>query len=152
MVSLSAFVGPALSDSANWEHWWLPAAQFLDDLSDNEPEEEFLEEIEDDLLSEHVEEGEIDDILNGVSKVLDTEHPDEDVLELEMMNKEYFRFVLSPDCSTCSGTVFDVVNNRYSLSNDDQYGDRTAYYMTGALFGCQVHSVCPLFPCNPESQ
>ena len=54
----------------------------------------------------------------------------------ERANEEYFRYVLSPDCSSCRSSIFDTVSNRNSESNDDVYGDRTAYYMTGALFGC----------------
>ena len=56
----------------------------------------------------------------------------------ERAEEDYFRYILSPDCQSCKGTVFDTVGNRNSVTNDDQYGDRTAYYMTGALFGCQV--------------
>ncbi len=118
-------------DTVNWEQWWLPAA--YQSAEGDLGESEFLNEMEVDLLAVPVEEEQIDDILSEVGKVLDTEHGD-----VESMSTEYFAFVLSPDCSTCAGTVFDVVNNRYSLSNDDEYGDRTAYYMTGALFGCQV--------------
>ena len=55
---------------------------------------------------------------------------------LELAKDKYFRYVMSPDCSSCRSSIFDTVSNRNSLSNDDVYGDRTAYYMTGALFGC----------------
>lgn len=53
---------------------------------------------------------------------------------------QYFSYVLSPDCSSCDGTIFDTVKNAQSTLNDDVYGDRTAYYMTGSLFDCASDS------------
>ena len=50
---------------------------------------------------------------------------------------EFFSYTLSPDCTSCLNSVFDTVENRLSPHNDDAYGDRSAYYMTGATFGCQ---------------
>ncbi len=56
------------------------------------------------------------------------------------VESEYFGYVLSADCSSCDGTVFDAVKNAHSVLNDDAYGDRTAYYMTGPLFDCAAES------------
>jgi len=48
---------------------------------------------------------------------------------------EYFSYFVSPDCSSC-----DVANNweqnALSFFNTDAFSDRTAYYMTGTIFGC----------------
>ncbi len=50
-------------------------------------------------------------------------------------SKDYFSYIISPDCSTC-----DVANNNeknyLSSFNTDDFGDRTAYHMTGTIFGC----------------
>merc|ERR550539_1057893 len=48
---------------------------------------------------------------------------------------EFFQFAISPDCNTCD-LDNNIENNVYSLFNDDTSGQRTAYYMTGTLFGC----------------
>jgi len=63
--------------------------------------------------------------------------PSNDFLESNKDTEEYFRFVISPDCSTCD-TDNNFKNNDFHLFNDDDSvdGDRTAYYMTGTLFGC----------------
>jgi len=49
---------------------------------------------------------------------------------------QYFAYALSPDCASCDATVFDTVQHQHSTLNDDAYGDRTAYFMTGPMFGC----------------
>merc|ERR1719242_2037733 len=49
--------------------------------------------------------------------------------------EEYFQFAISPDCSTCD-LDSNIVNNPYALFNDDTSSERTAYYMTGTIFGC----------------
>ena len=45
-------------------------------------------------------------------------------------NEEYFHFAIAPDCGSCD-TANNMENNVYSIWNDDEYGDRTAYYMNG---------------------
>lgn len=77
-----ALSGTDIMDTANWEEWWLPSAQFLDSVD-----------------------GE---------------------------NEEYFRFAIAPDCGSCD-TANNLENNEYALWNDDEYGDRTAYYMNGKM-------------------
>jgi len=47
----------------------------------------------------------------------------------------YYRYTISEDCSSCE-VANNWEKNLYSYDNDDAYGDRTAYYMTGTLFGC----------------
>merc|ERR1719361_1674803 len=50
--------------------------------------------------------------------------------------EEYFQYAISEDCNSCS--LDNNKNSKYTLLNEDYYvnGDRTAYYMTGTLFGC----------------
>ena len=48
---------------------------------------------------------------------------------------EYFTFIISPDCSSCELTQ-NTQDNYLSDLNTDSYGNRTAYYMTGPMFGC----------------
>ena len=50
---------------------------------------------------------------------------------------EYFSYILSPDCSSCD-LVENTERNEFWWSNDDEYGDRTAYYMTSGMFGCDA--------------
>merc|ERR1719242_1317774 len=52
--------------------------------------------------------------------------------------EEYFQFAISPDCSTCD-LDSNVANNPYAMFNDDTSSERTAYYMTGTLFGCLAY-------------
>merc|ERR1719242_388251 len=83
-----ALSGPINMDFSNWEEWWLPSRQFLnDDIGGSEDSE------------------------------------------------SYFQFAISPDCSSCD-LDNNIANNNYSLFNGDSSGERTAYYMTGTLFGC----------------
>merc|ERR1719295_852827 len=51
------------------------------------------------------------------------------------LDDEYWRFVISPDCTSCDETQ-NTEQNVYSPLNNDTFGDRTAYYMTGTMFGC----------------
>lgn len=51
------------------------------------------------------------------------------------MSGEYFSYIISPDCSSCDISNNDE-ENYLSKWNTDHYGDRTAYYMTGTIFGC----------------
>lgn len=46
--------------------------------------------------------------------------------------EEYFSYILSPECSSCDLVNNGYPNNLYYLSNDDTYGDRTAYVLCGA--------------------
>lgn len=49
---------------------------------------------------------------------------------------EYFSYILSPDCSSCD-IANNVEGNPLRFFNTDlEYGDRTAYHMTGTMFGC----------------
>ena len=79
-----------------------------------------------DLLDQHLS------LLNLVSLIGANMDLDAEEL-LERANEEYFRDVVSLDCSSCRNSIFDTVSNRNLLSNDG--GDRTAYSMTEALFG-----------------
>ena len=54
---------------------------------------------------------------------------------MEQFDDEYYRFVISPDCNSCDETQ-NTEQNAYSIFNNDTFGDRTAYYMTGTMFGC----------------
>ena len=56
----------------------------------------------------------------------------------EIANDEYFSFIISPDCSTCD--VSNNIDNNYlaDYGDTDDYGDRMAYHMTSALFGCST--------------
>lgn len=57
-------------DSANWEHWWLPNARFLEEVHADDELAPILDSIEGDLVAEHLDAARISDILSGVSKVL----------------------------------------------------------------------------------
>ena len=48
---------------------------------------------------------------------------------------EYFSYIISPDCSSCD-VLQNTEDNYLSTWNTDDYGDRTAYHMTGTIFGC----------------
>ena len=49
--------------------------------------------------------------------------------------EEYFSYIISPDCSSCD--VSNNIENNYLWPwSTDDYGDRTAYHMTGTIFGC----------------
>ena len=50
---------------------------------------------------------------------------------------EYFSYILSADCSSCD-VAENVERNELRWSNDDESGDRTAYYMTSSMFGCDA--------------
>ena len=59
----------------------------------------------------------------------------DDQQQNQNFNDEYWRFVISPDCSSCDESQ-NMEQNVYSVFNNDTFGDRTAYYMTGTMFGC----------------
>ena len=50
-------------------------------------------------------------------------------------SEEYFSYIISPDCSSCELTQ-NTEDNYLSSWNTDDYGNRTAYHMTGTIFGC----------------
>ena len=52
-----------------------------------------------------------------------------------MDDSEYFSYTISPDCSSCDVSNNIEDNYLYKFNTDD-YGDRTAYHMTGTIFGC----------------
>lgn len=51
------------------------------------------------------------------------------------VSSNYWKYVISPDCSSCALENNDELN-KMSLMNTDEYGDRTAYTMTAEMFGC----------------
>jgi len=53
----------------------------------------------------------------------------------DYMHDEHYSYLISPDCNSCH-IENNWDRNLYSYDNDDYFGDRTAYYMTGTLFGC----------------
>ena len=91
-LSLTVLLGPALMDTVNWEQWWLPAVHQSADVDLEETE--FLEEMEGDLLSEHVEEEQIDDILSEVSKVRHSDYVP--FIVLYITTNLYFEFITGP--------------------------------------------------------
>jgi len=49
---------------------------------------------------------------------------------------EHYSYILSPQCNSCSLSHNTEHYLAYSNSDDSPNTDRTAYYMTGTLFGC----------------
>ena len=176
-----ALRGPALEDSVNWEEWWLPNAQLLDDdnaiitslsaqIEEEAPSEQTEEENrliesddDDNESSDDNESGkeEVEDVMVRVRskmKVQKLEAQKAEQQQFQILHKhhilkplalsssknaisnsakqsEYFSYILSPDCTSCD-VVDNMERNELSWSNDDEYGDRTAYYMTSSMFGC----------------
>ena len=50
-------------------------------------------------------------------------------------NTNYWKYIISPDCSSCALENNDELNAMAFL-NSDSFGDRTAYHMTAEMFGC----------------
>ena len=55
-------------------------------------------------------------------------HGDQGVADPNPVGQEqYFSYILSPECDDCNIEANGYPKNLYYLSNDDSYGDRTAY-------------------------